>query len=115
MPAERSWTFLTNHAHVLLAISAAPDLRLKDIAERVDITERTATQILSELEHTGASNDASKADGTTTSSAPTIHSATRSKNTTRSPISSTHSATTPIPKTTTTERTGRGRSDQRRR
>ena len=53
MAAERSWTFLTNHAHVLLAISAAPDLRLKDIAERVNITERTATQILSDLETIG--------------------------------------------------------------
>jgi len=53
MTAERSWTFLTNHAHVLLAISAAPDLRLKDIAERVNITERTATQILSDLESIG--------------------------------------------------------------
>lgn len=53
MAAERSWTFLTNHAHVLLAISAAPDLRLKEIAERVNITERTATQILSDLETIG--------------------------------------------------------------
>jgi DNA-binding IclR family transcriptional regulator len=53
MPAERSWTFLTNHAHVLLAVAATPDLRLKDIAERVDITERTATQILSDLEGAG--------------------------------------------------------------
>lgn len=51
--SERSWTFLTNHAHVLLAVAAAPDLRLKDIAERVDITERTATQILTDLESIG--------------------------------------------------------------
>ncbi len=50
MSTERSWTFLTNHAHVLLAVAATPDLRLKDIAERVNITERTATQILSDLE-----------------------------------------------------------------
>jgi len=51
--AERSWTFLTNHGHVLLAIAATPDLRLKEIAERVDITERTATQILADLESVG--------------------------------------------------------------
>jgi DNA-binding MarR family transcriptional regulator len=36
------WTFLTNHAHVLLAIARDPDLRLRDIAELVGITERTA-------------------------------------------------------------------------
>ncbi|MFK7916689.1 MAG: helix-turn-helix transcriptional regulator [Ilumatobacter sp.] len=53
MAAERSWTFLTNHAHVLLAITATPDLRLKDIAERVDITERTASQIVADLEAIG--------------------------------------------------------------
>ncbi|MFK7919921.1 MAG: helix-turn-helix transcriptional regulator [Ilumatobacter sp.] len=53
MTAERSWTFLTNHAHVLLAIAATPDLRLKDIADRVDITERTASQILADLEAIG--------------------------------------------------------------
>jgi DNA-binding MarR family transcriptional regulator len=53
MTAERSWTFLTNHAHVLLAIAATPDLRLKEIAERVNITERTATQIVADLESVG--------------------------------------------------------------
>lgn len=53
MPTERSWTFLTNHAHVLLAVSASPDLRLKEIAERVNVTERTATQILFDLENIG--------------------------------------------------------------
>ncbi len=53
MAAERSWTFLTNHAHVLLAIARTPDLRLKEIAARVDVTERTATQILADLESAG--------------------------------------------------------------
>lgn len=53
MTTERSWTFLTNHAHVLLAVAAAPDVRLKDIAERVKITERTASQILADLETVG--------------------------------------------------------------
>jgi len=53
MAAERSWTFLTNHGHVLLAIAATPDVRLKEIAERVSITERTATQILGDLEAIG--------------------------------------------------------------
>lgn len=53
MATERSWTFLTNHAHVLLAIAATPDLRLKEIADRVDITERTASQIVNDLEAIG--------------------------------------------------------------
>jgi DNA-binding IclR family transcriptional regulator len=43
------WTFLTNHAHVLLAIARTPDLRLRDIAGLVGITERTATQIIADL------------------------------------------------------------------
>ena len=32
--ADRSWTFLTNHAHVLLAIAEDHDVRLRDIADR---------------------------------------------------------------------------------
>ncbi len=49
-PHETHWTFLTNHAHVLLAIAAEPDLRLRDVAERVGITERAAQRIVAELE-----------------------------------------------------------------
>ena len=45
-----TWTFLTNHGHVLLAIAAEPDLRLRDVAERVGITERAAQRIVAELE-----------------------------------------------------------------
>lgn len=52
-PDRRSWTFLTNHAHVLLAIARTPDLRLRDIAQLVGITERTAMQIIGDLEHDG--------------------------------------------------------------
>lgn len=47
------WRFLTNHAHVLTVISAQPNLRLKDIAFSVGITERTAAQIVNELERAG--------------------------------------------------------------
>ncbi len=53
MASERSWTFLTNHAHVLLVVAATPDVRLKEIAERVKITERTASQILADFEEGG--------------------------------------------------------------
>lgn len=48
-----SWTFLTNHAHVLLAIAAEPDLRVRDIADRVGITERAVQRIVTELETAG--------------------------------------------------------------
>jgi predicted DNA-binding transcriptional regulator len=44
-----SWTFLTNHAHVLLTLAREPDLRLRDVAERVGITERAAQAIVSDL------------------------------------------------------------------
>jgi DNA-binding MarR family transcriptional regulator len=53
-PASGStWTFLTNHAHVLLAIAADPDLRLRDVSERIGITERAAQRIVGELEAEG--------------------------------------------------------------
>ena len=52
--AERpSWTFLTNHAHVLNCIAADPDTRLRDVAVRVGITERAAQLILADLVEAG--------------------------------------------------------------
>jgi DNA-binding Lrp family transcriptional regulator len=47
------WTFLTNHAHTLLCIAADPDIRLRDVAQRVGITERAAQRIVAELEGAG--------------------------------------------------------------
>ena len=47
------WRFVTNHAHVLACIAADPTARLRDIAATVGITERTAGQIVSELEQAG--------------------------------------------------------------
>lgn len=47
------WTFLTNHAHVLVVISADPELRLRDIAERVGITERATQLIVKDLTAAG--------------------------------------------------------------
>jgi predicted transcriptional regulator len=47
------WTFLTNHAHTLLAIAQNPEARLRDIAEVVGITERAAFRIVGELEEAG--------------------------------------------------------------
>jgi DNA-binding transcriptional ArsR family regulator len=47
------WTFLTNHGHVLLCLAATPDVRVRDVAERVGITERATLRILRELEAAG--------------------------------------------------------------
>jgi predicted HTH transcriptional regulator len=44
-----TWTFLTNHAHVLLCVARDPHCRARDIAEQVGITERAAQRILSDL------------------------------------------------------------------
>ena len=48
-----SWTFFTNHAHVLIAISRDPELRQRDIAQLVGITEGAVQRILHELEAAG--------------------------------------------------------------
>jgi DNA-binding transcriptional ArsR family regulator len=48
-----AWTFLTNHAHVLLCIARDPAARLRDVAEVVGITERAAQRIVAELEEAG--------------------------------------------------------------
>ncbi len=47
------WTFLTNHAHVLVCLAADPDLRLREVAERVGITERAVQLIVGDLENAG--------------------------------------------------------------
>ena len=47
------WTFLTNHAHVLVCIAEEPDVRGRDIAARVGITERAAQSIIADLVEAG--------------------------------------------------------------
>jgi DNA-binding transcriptional ArsR family regulator len=51
--AGPGWTFLSNHTHVLVALAAEPDLTLRDIAQRVGITERGVIRIVEELEQGG--------------------------------------------------------------
>jgi DNA-binding MarR family transcriptional regulator len=46
---HKSWTFLTNHAQVLLAIAQNGDIRLKDVADRAGITERATQRIVQDL------------------------------------------------------------------
>ena len=48
-----NWTFLTNHARVLLCVAHDPGVRLRDIAARLDITERTAYGIVTDLTQAG--------------------------------------------------------------
>jgi DNA-binding IclR family transcriptional regulator len=43
------WTFLTNHAHVLICIAQQPDVRLSEVAQLVGIRERTVHRIVHEL------------------------------------------------------------------
>jgi DNA-binding transcriptional ArsR family regulator len=52
-PTTGSWTFLTNHGHVLLAVHRNPDLRQRDISRLVGITEGAVQRILTELEQGG--------------------------------------------------------------
>jgi DNA-binding IclR family transcriptional regulator len=47
------WSFLTNHARVLLCIADDPGVRLRDIADRVGITERSAYGIITDLAEAG--------------------------------------------------------------
>ncbi len=47
------WTFLTNHAHVLLAVSRDPELRQRDIADLVGITQGAVQRIIHDLEDGG--------------------------------------------------------------
>lgn len=49
----REWSFLTNHGRVLLCLARDPEVRLRDIAEEVGVTERTAYGIVSDLAEAG--------------------------------------------------------------
>jgi DNA-binding Lrp family transcriptional regulator len=48
-----SWTFLTNHAHVLVCLARDPEKRLREVADSVGITERAVQRIVGELEAAG--------------------------------------------------------------
>ena len=47
------WTFLSNHAHVLICLAQNPELRMRDIAEQVGVTERAVQRIIADLEAAG--------------------------------------------------------------
>ncbi len=52
-PESGTWTFLTNHSHVLICLDQDPQSRLRDVAERVGITERAVQRIVQDLEAAG--------------------------------------------------------------
>lgn len=53
MRGMRQWSFITNHARVLLFIASHPDARLRDLAAALDITERTVFGIVNDLAEAG--------------------------------------------------------------
>ena len=58
-----SWTFLSNHGRVLLFLARDPGMRLRDIAARVGITERSAYGIVTDLSAAGYVVKGKDADG----------------------------------------------------
>jgi DNA-binding Lrp family transcriptional regulator len=51
-----NWTFFSNNAHVLVCLAEDPSARLRDVAEKVGITERAAQRIVAQLEEAGVLN-----------------------------------------------------------
>jgi predicted transcriptional regulator len=51
--ATPRWKFLTNHAQVFVCVAHDPGVRLREISERVGITERAAHRIVTELATSG--------------------------------------------------------------
>ncbi|MFF2073660.1 helix-turn-helix transcriptional regulator [Kitasatospora sp. NPDC058162] len=51
--AVHRWTFLTNHARVLVQIARDPGIRVRDIATRCLLTERAVQRIIADLEAEG--------------------------------------------------------------
>jgi len=47
------WTFLSNYAHVLVCLAENPEARLREVADRVGITERSAQRLITHLDEAG--------------------------------------------------------------
>jgi DNA-binding IscR family transcriptional regulator len=50
---DPDWTFLSNYAHVLVCLAENPEARLRDVADSVGITERSAQRLISHLDEAG--------------------------------------------------------------
>ena len=51
--AGKPWTFLTHHAHLLLAIAENPDARVQELADTVGVSSRAALSIMADLVDAG--------------------------------------------------------------
>lgn len=51
--AEPDWTFFSHYAHVLICLAENPGCRLRDVAEKVGVTERTAMRLIDRLDNAG--------------------------------------------------------------
>lgn len=47
------WSFITNHAHVLFCLAQDPEIRMRDVATQVGLTERAVQRIVRELAQDG--------------------------------------------------------------
>jgi DNA-binding transcriptional ArsR family regulator len=52
-PRSTGWTFFSNYARVLTCIAQEPEIRLRDLAERIGITRRAVLRIIDDLEEAG--------------------------------------------------------------
>ena len=50
---ETHWTFFSNYAHVLVCLAESPEATLREVADRVGITERSAQRIITHLDEAG--------------------------------------------------------------
>ncbi|MDJ0812786.1 MAG: helix-turn-helix domain-containing protein [Woeseiaceae bacterium] len=50
---DSHWTFFSNYAHVLVCLAETPEATLREVAERVGITERSAQRLISHLDEAG--------------------------------------------------------------
>ena len=50
---EKQWRFVTSHTQVLLCIARKPEIRIRDVADLVGITERAAQRIIADLVEAG--------------------------------------------------------------
>ena len=80
----KSWTFLTNHAQVLICLAETHDIRLRDVAERIGITERATQRILADLVEAGYSTQSASGEATTTPSTTSTPCATPPRSATKS-------------------------------
>ena len=50
---DAHWTFFSNYAHVLVCLAESPEATVREVAERVGITERSTQRIITHLDEAG--------------------------------------------------------------